>query len=333
MNKPVFAIIILLLAISASLISYSQTTYVPADKNPNHRSSGTIKVATQLPGNFYIDGKPKKVMTVSHKLLVTGLTPGVHILSLKSGNQEIRQDILVKPEQVVSYTIKPDTIIGEFAEPGEFSESSRLRVHSSYIPRGKGLCGLVKIGFSGAAPGKQSPFYGQIIAGYQFSPKFSLGGGIGFVQTFTHFYYTHITQIYLEHPWEYETMSSSYFSIPFLPLFIDVRVNFSKKRVSPYFASNIGCGFPLRQTFDVEYTKTPYYGYQIDDVSRISKISPGLYFAINPGLKSYLSGKYYLDILFGWDIFINRFYGSLPDGSSSKLKFTSGFHMNIGFGF
>ena len=136
----------------------------------------------------------------------------------------------------------------------------------------------------------------------------------------------------LEHS-DTETISSDPFSIPLIPVFVDVRLSLSKKRVVPYLSAQIGFSFPLVQTINGTWYKQYNNSYPYPWPFHVSSIKPGLYVGLNPGLKCFLYSKYYLDILFGWDISANKFYGDLPDEKSSWFKGTTGFHLNIGFGF
>jgi len=295
----------------------------------NRPEPGTIIVTTEFRGKLFIDDRPLKKMTVYHQVKISGIDTGVHTLSFIADTVEIRHEFRIKPGSTGYYIIRPDSAVLNSAEPGKVLKGPRLKFHVSYVPRTKGLCGLVKIGISSTIAGANSPFYGQIIAGWQFSPRFSLGGGIGYVKNFSKFQYYYKTYSVIGLPTSHTSIVSSDFSVPYLPVFADIRLVLSKRKVSPYFAANIGCSIPLRQQIDGTFSG----GSDMDNTFHVSGIYPGFYFGINPGVKSFFYGRYYLDFLFGWDICVNQFHGKLPDGNSSKWKSTSGFHVNIGFGF
>ncbi|MCX6306570.1 MAG: hypothetical protein NT040_16520 [Bacteroidetes bacterium] len=298
--------------------------------------TGTIKIRTSKRGTLMIDRMPVKTMTVSHLVVVTGIDTGAHTLSFKSGSAQLNHKFHVKPGMTDSYLVLSDSAVITSSKPGKMIMDSRMNFHSYYIPVEKGLYGLVKIGFSGATGDAESPFYGQVIAGYQFSPYFSLGGGFGYVKSYSHFHSTFIKTVIIYT--ETRSMTSSVFWVPYLPVFAEIRVNMLKKKVSPYFAFDIGCSIPLVQqidgTYTISYMNTDGLSYTNNPMPfHINSISPGYYFGINPGLKCFVYGRYYLDLLFGWDISVNNYHGALPTGDASKWKSLGGFHMNIGFGF
>lgn len=323
-NPSVYVIIFIILM--SPVNSNSQTT---------SWQPGSLKVLTGVKGKLLVDGEAVKTMTRFHTVLVSGLAPGPHTISFNSDSIKFQQKVIVQAGLTNTYDIRHDTAILLSSGANEGKYARKMKVKSNYIPRGKGFCALVKVGFSSTTPEGVSPFYGQVIAGYQFSPVFQLGGGVGFVQTFGSFNKTRVHTFIYPETVTY-TISSDPFSIPFIPVFIDARICMLKKRVTPYFGGSFGCSFPLTQTITGTATSSRSAGSgsgSWNSEFHIRSIKPGFYFAINPGVKAFIYGKYYIDFLFGWDICVNKVYGELPDDNGSWTKGTSSFHINIGFGF
>jgi hypothetical protein len=308
-----------------SLLLFISLSALPQSKHPE---VGTLNISTEMKGTLYIDDTQVKKMTIYHKVVITGLKPGKHLLVFKYDSLDVKKTIFVTAGQADDFAIKKDSAVLVDSGEAKVQYAKQMKSHSMYIPRGKGFCGLVKIGFSSTTPTGTSPFYGIAIAGYQFSPRISLGGGTGFVETYGSINKSRV-QYFIVPETEIVTITSAPFSIPFLPVFIDFRFTLLKKRVSPYLSGSIGCSFPLIQQFDGTWSGDGYYNAPF----HVSSISPGWYFAVNPGLKSFIFGKYYLDFFFGWDICVNKLHGTLPDGNSSWTKGTSSFHLDFGFGF
>ncbi len=199
---------------------------------------GTIKVTTEMPGNLFIDNVPAKEMTIYHQVVITGVDTGNHTLSFKHDSLAMQRKILVGPGQTDQYVIRPDSVVLTSITKSRFIRGTRSTIHSYYIPKTKGLFCIGTIGYSSG--NGYSYFNGMIVAGYQFSPLFSLGGGTGYLKirsSFDQYTFLLIASSSIE--------NSTGFSVPYIPVFIDVRLNLIKKKVTPYLSVNIGCNFPV----------------------------------------------------------------------------------------
>ena len=299
-----------------------------------------ISITTEKPGQLFLDSMPAKKMTIYHHIMITGIDPGYHVLSFKYDSVKIQQKILITTGRTDYYVVRPDSVVLSETKPGRVIKGTRSSVRSYYIPKEKGLYCLANVGFS--ASGGSSYFNGNLIAGYQFSPLLSLGGGIGFLKFNTSF--NSFTFILLA---SNSIVNSTRFSVPCIPLFIDIRLNLSRKMIVPYFSADLGCSLPvLPNAIDGEYDESwnSIFGDSDEHYHfHISKINPGFYLAVNPGLKVFVQGKYYIDLSMGVDLSFNKITGTkelLPTSSSSgtsgtisTVKTLSCFHMNVGFGF
>ena len=335
MKKAGFILTAILLILSTHQTTSAQWKR-PAPKNQQKRPpAGTIKVTTEIPGTLFIDNDTATTMTIFHQAVITGITSSDHMLRFNSDSLNIQRKIFVKAGQTANYVIKPDSLLLKSTEQGRISYESILKTHSYYIPKTNGLYCLVTAGLS-TGKGLVS-FSGKIIAGYQINPLISLGAGTGYFtvhSSFDKFYFYLLAS---------KTISeSTVFSVPFVPVFMDIRFSFLKKRAVPYFALDIGCSFPLATKFDGQYNEkyssddgTQQYAYHVTD------INPGFYLAVNPGMKYFVFEKYYLDFSLGWDISFNNFEGMIPTAEigakhsepMSAVKTTSSFFIHMGFGF
>jgi len=330
MKKTGFRISIVLLLILININVMAQRKRHPV---------GTIKVTTEIPGYLVIDTMSAKEMTIYHQVVIEGIDTGSHFLFFTHDSLSLHRKILVGTGQTYQYVIRPDSLVLNLTTKSKLITGSKSTIHSYYIPKTKGLSCLAMIGFSSNKG--FSYFNGMIVTGYQFSPIFSLGGGTGYLRmysTFNEYVFLLFGSSTITH--------STGFSVPYIPVFIDIRLNLIKKRVIPYFSADIGCSFPVSKNINGSYTKEiNFLGYveSYQHLFHIDKINPGFYLAINPGLKIFLYSKYYLDISMGLDMCINKFKGTdevLPTGSEpgsvesiNKTKILSCFHMNVGFGF
>jgi hypothetical protein len=314
MKKTGYRFVIILLALVTALSAGAQSKRHPV---------GAIRVTTQTRGSLYVDEDLAKKMTVYHQVTVSGLSTGPHSLSFLGDSSQVQLEITVRQGQTEHYIIHPDTVILDSTEYGKTLTAKGKSVHSYYIPKASGLYMLANLGF-GAGNGCNA-INGRVVAGYQFSPKFSLGGGIAYVKNFAKF--SHISY---EGTYEgFDRTRSSVFSVSYIPVFLDIRLNANQKRIVPYLAMDIGCSLALTQNIDGHWGGS---GNNYD-IFHIRKVNPGFYLGLNPGVKCYLYSKYYLDLSMGVDLCVNSFGGDLPFGHTNKTKSTSNFHMTVGFGF
>ena len=101
----------------------------------------------------------------------------------------------------------------------------------------------------------------QTINGYQFSPYFSAGLGLGFIV-----YY----QYQIPGIWEYPYVLT--------PLFVDFRVNFQDRPLSPFFSLDSGCIFYFNNTY----------------------VEVGTYINPNLGIKFFISPKTAMNLSLGY---------------------------------
>jgi hypothetical protein len=328
MKKTGFSTSIALLLLFANINVMAQRKSHPV---------GMIKVTTEMSGMLVVDTLPAQNMTIYHHVLVSGIDTGRHTLFFKHDSLTVQKKILVRQGQTDQYVVKPDSIVHNLSVKGRYLKGYSPSIRSYYIPKTKGLYCLASVGFSSGKG--YSYFNGMIVAGYQVSPLFSVGAGTGYLRIYSSF-----DQFIFLLLATSSTENSTGFSVPFIPVFVDVRLNLIKKRVTPYFSFDIGCSFPVNKEIDGEYTEVDnLLGYETTDHYRfhIDKINPGFYLAINPGLKIFVYDKYFLDLSLGWDICFNKFtgnrsnlsYPSNPFESINEVRSLSCFHMNVGFGF
>jgi hypothetical protein len=220
-------------------------------------------------------------------------------------------------------------------EPLQKQDSVKMKAANQRfsVPLNKGWCALVKAGITTATDEVNPALYFVVTGGYRISPKFSAGIGTGFIQTHGSYDESRMQHFYISQPNDWVYITSDEIAVPFVPLFFDLRFSFTKRRVSPYISGSIGGSFPVVQkintTWYYQMNSNPKVPYSME----VTSVNPGMYFAINPGLKCYVTDKYYLDILFGWDFSSNKMTGRLPEDKASMTLNSSSFHLNIGFGF
>jgi hypothetical protein len=300
---------------------------------------GTIKVKMEIPGTLVFDTTHIYNMTIYHQVVVTGADTGIHTLSLKHDSLEIRRKIRIVPGQTDQYVIRADSVFLKSTVKGKVVKGNKSSVHSYYIPKKHGLYCLATIGFS---TGKRHTYFnGMVVAGYQVSPIFSVGGGIGYVQQYSSFN-SNVNLIFMSQKIE----NATGFCVQYIPLFVDIRLNLLRKKATPYFSIDLGCSFPMPVKVDGTYSEeTMFLGFTSSTMYKfhIDNLNPGFFLAINPGLKIFLFRHYYLDLSLGVDMSFNKINGTyqvaLPAGIDhvvnpiNMTKTFSCFHMNVGFGF
>jgi hypothetical protein len=182
-------------------------------------------------------------------------------------------------EEGDSLELKPDEIEVIFREPVSASNMS-----SENFSEQKGYRWIVESGISRSLPPNDFTAYYKLNFeyGYRFNPYFFLGGGIG------------LRYPYIENnSYHYKGQASPVFNDFGVPLFIDTRINFSARRISPFFALSNGYSFDMRNNDDMTREKK-YSLSQIKGVGFVLTATAGVSFRFSDSYALYTGISYEL---------------------------------------
>lgn len=230
-----------------------------AQLSPVYESATIILSANKRVGIFYVDEKYYKDVGKYNSLKIKGLPEGDHRILFKSERDSINASIKTTKLRVYICKILNDSIkiiTEKYKAP---QQERRIKIVKQFTPKQK-YYGLIRIGVGFPITGL--PAVGETngltitnVSGYQFSPFFAMGIGLGYYQVWNDILTYH-----------------------FAPLFLNTKLTFLKSRVTPTFSLDIGAQLPLAHYFHNEKDADIY-------------TLGGIYFASGVGVKVFLSSS------------------------------------------
>ncbi len=175
-------------------------------------------------------------------------------------------NIFVFQVSEIEKCVKESSKLSESVVQQELNNNNGGPIKKDSCGVGRGYYGVFEFGIGGSGGYMNGPLRTNInfINGYRINPWFALGGGFG--------------------------LRSFLGNDLFMPLFLDLRVNFTNKRTSPYFSMDQGYAFCLTSVNNGGYMMSPTLG-----VSVKMKKRSALNFGLSYELQRTMAYDYYYD--------------------------------------
>jgi len=283
-GNRVLIILVLGLCCTISFNARTQSAQPPQHPYP----CATVKIFTTRNGSLFYDGNFLTNISIDDWVKIKGVTEGIHLISLKTPLDSIKESIKCSRDTVYKFIIKEDSLL-----PVSQRYYSELKAHEfTAIKRRpnntKGCFNITSlecllINLSDLKDPVTVLSGISTIIGYRFSPYFSLGAGIAIEQN----------KISADFGYYSPPYKVSYTSVKdtlyFLPVFLDFRGYLTKGRVVPYGFLDAGYVFSINNGITKWIPITGLKSYQYDISSN------GIYLACGAGVRFILHHNFALN--------------------------------------
>jgi len=290
---------------------------------------GTLKIRTEIPASFSYDKDSTLTLTPYHLVVIYKVPVGPHTLTFRDSLMERRKTIMVDTGTTGYYRLLKDSTISDSVSRGKPELGHKQHIVLRYEPFKHAISFDFLPGafFNGRGIGPNIRFE----IGYNVSRVLKLGIGTGYACYTTHLKYT---------AWEWFVPAGTYesenFGLPFIPLYLDIALNFKSNRTTTFLSFNIGASFPMVGSMSCKstYNGSTYY-------LKIDKIKTGLYFGIGAGMKYFFTPFFEGGVSAGFNMSINAVSGDYyNDQAYTEYAYphaaphaTTGLGINLMFGF
>ena len=283
---------------------------------------GTLKITTEIPATLSYDADTAIKMTRYHLVVIYKVLAGPHTLAFRNGLMESRKSILVEAGTTGYYKLRKDTTITDSVVPENPELGHKQRIVSRYVPFRHAVSFDLLPGayFNGRGSGLNTRFE----IGYNVNHILKLGMGAGYAS-----YPTRLKQ--KVYSWFFEPdgeIVSEDFYFSFIPVYLDLSLNFLNNRTTTYLSFNVGASFPVTQSVSCKAT------YETTTYLKIDQIKTGVYLGLAVGMKYFFSPVFEGGASIGFNTSINEFNGNYymdPDHTQYNSPRT-GPHATTGFG-
>lgn len=277
-------------------------------------SVSRIKIWTEVPATVFYDKDTAGMMTSLNQAVVERTRPGEHTIVFRTGSGEYRKTFKADSGATHYIMFHGNDSFSDTVVPGRLASFHPQKISNFYIPFRHAFSLQIKPGFAFKSDG--SGFDAQVITGYYFHQKISVGIGAGYTR-----YATHMSWAYMNFfDWSDITkIETTYFMIDCIPLFVNGTFYLSKKQFAPYFSFSAGLNFPLTQTAEGKLTGQEAGYYFQGQYFRIEKIAMGGYIGLEFGCKYYLSPLVDLGASAGVELCFNKLTGSFYKDSQYQI--------------
>ncbi|MCX6286959.1 MAG: hypothetical protein NTY96_07580 [Bacteroidetes bacterium] len=267
-------------------------------------SVANLKISTEIPATLYFDKDTSLVMNPDNQVVIFWTSPGPHTLIFRNKSMEVQKKVMIDSGATCYYKLRKDSAISDSVVKGRLVSLHPQTISSYYIPFKEAFTMQFRPGYAFRTNG--SGFDGQIIAGYYFNQKFSLGLGTGFNSYSTHMVWT---SLYI-HDWpDIDQVRTTYFPVSSVPVFLNISLFFAKKRFTPYLSFSGGLSLPVTRSATGNFNSgDTYYGSSATTYYfRIDRMNMGGYIGIDFGCKYYITHMVDMGLSFGFDMNFNSF--------------------------
>lgn len=236
------------------------------ERAPLYESSSLI-ISTTIGGKLYFNDKYLKKISELTIVKFKGVPPGNHTIAVKTPVDSIGRVVEIAKEHVYSYEFRSDSVVLTSDIYKAPQQKRELVLRTIYLSKSRGFTSLTRMGFGFDISSGGFFFSFSTINGYQFTPSFSLGLGVGY-----------------QADGEKNSIGLKFKSVP---MFASVAFSLSRTRLAPYVLCNFGLNIPAIGT-PTFYTGYPdYNGNNQMDV--VYGTRAGLFAGVVVGLKIYLN--------------------------------------------